>query len=121
MSTPNAAFPTGSSSAQSEPVRRHQRLCVDVSVRVFRNGNFATLGRGHDISSGGMALYTPIELECDQEIQLSFVLPYSRIQFGIKAFVRNRDGFRYGIEFASLSDQETAEVERVTKILAMTA
>lgn len=120
MSTHNA-FSVESNSAQSVPERRHPRLSVDVSVRVFRNGSFATLGRGHDISSSGMALYTPIELQRDQEIQLSFVLPYSRVQFGIKAFVRNRDGFRYGIEFTSLNEKELAEVERVTKILAMTA
>lgn len=100
--------------------RRHPRMSVDVSVRVFRGGSFATLGRGHDISCSGMALYTPIELELNQEIQLSFVLPYSRMQFGLRAFVRNRNGFRYGIEFSSLSAPETAEMERVTKILAMT-
>jgi hypothetical protein len=120
MSTQNA-FPVGSTPAQSGPSRRHPRLSVDVSVRVFRNGSFATLGRGHDISTSGMALYTPIELERNQEIQLSFVLPYSRVQFGIKAFVRNRDGFRYGIEFANLSEKELEEIERITKILAMTA
>jgi hypothetical protein len=68
-----------------------------------------------------MALYTPVEWELNQEIQLSFVLPYSRVQFGVRAFVRNRDGFRYGIEFANLGEQEIAEIERVTRILAMTA
>ena len=120
MST-QKAFPVGATSEQSLPGRRHPRLSVDVSVRVFRNGSFATLGRGHDISSGGMALYTPIELELDQEVQLSFLLPYSRVQFGVKAFVRNRDGFRYGIEFTNLSENESAEIERITNILAMTA
>lgn len=120
MSTHLNMFPAASAQAKPASGRRHPRLNVDISVRVFRNGSFATLGRGHDLSCSGMALYTPVELEADQEIQLSFVLPYSRVQFGVRAFVRNRDGFRYGIEFTRLSRQESAEIERVTNILDMT-
>ena len=95
-------------------------MTVDISVRVFHGAPAATLGRGHDVSCNGMAVYTPVELALGSEIQVSFQLPYSRVRFGLKATVRNRNGFRYGIEFKELNSAERAEMERVTRVLTLT-
>lgn len=114
-----------SSGTQSGPgyptgVRRFSRMIVDISVRVFAPAPTPpTNGRGHDVSGGGMALYVPIELNIGDKLQLSFQLPYSRMRLGISAFVRNRNGFRYGVEFVGLTAAETAEIQRVTSILEL--
>jgi hypothetical protein len=103
--------------------RRYPRMVVDVPVRVFASdnaGNRAIYGRGHDISVGGMAIYAPLELAEKEIVQISFELPYSRVKFGVRGVVRNRNGFRYGVSFVGLSDGESAELARITGILSLT-
>jgi hypothetical protein len=102
-------------------VRRYDRLSVNIAVRVFlENGQF-TNGCGHDVGVGGMAVYVPLELAVGTPVNLSFQLPYSRMSLGVRAVVRNGNGFRYGVEFFNLSLSEAAEIERVTSILKLTA
>jgi len=101
--------------------RRHDRLSVNISVRVFRGKGQVALGRGHDIGVGGMAVYVPLELAVGTLLDISFQLPYSRIVLGIRSIVRNTDGFRYGVEFVNLTPFEAEEIERVTSILKLTA
>jgi hypothetical protein len=101
--------------------RRHERLPVNVSVRVFRDNAQVALGRGHDIGTGGMAVYVPLELAVGTLLDITFQLPYSRTVFGIRSIVRNNDGFRYGLEFTDLTPTESKEIDRVTSILKLTA
>ncbi len=100
-------------------IRKHPRIVVDMSVRVFTDATGNSLARGHDISCGGMSLYTPLELEVGDGIKVAFELPHSRMRFGLSAVVRNRDGFRYGIEFVELTGEEFGELKRVTALLAI--
>ncbi len=100
--------------------RRFRRMSVDISVKVFVPGRPASLGRGHEVSAAGLAVYVPMELPLGIEVSLSFTLPYSRFQFGVAGIVRNRDGFRYGVEFLKLAAAEKAEILRVTDVLALT-
>lgn len=102
--------------------RRFKRLRVDIRVQVFAliGGNqCSAYGRGHDVGQGGMAVYVPLELEVDDIIKLRFELPYSRTKFGLRAAVRNRSGFRYGIEFLGLSQEEKDELGRVSNLLKL--
>ena len=92
-------------------------MSVDISVRVFSSAMSGALGRGHDVSCGGMSLYTPLELAEGDTIKVAFELPNSRMQFGVSAVVKNRNGFRYGIEFVKLTSKEVAEIRRVTGVL----
>jgi hypothetical protein len=101
--------------------RRHNRLSLNIAVRVFlENGQFAN-GRGHDVGAGGMAVYVPLEFAVRTSLNISFQLPYSRLVLGVRAIARNSNGFRYGVEFLNLTPYEATEIERVTSILELTA
>jgi hypothetical protein len=67
-----------------------------------------------------MAIYVPVELAVGTPVNLSFQLPYSRIAFGIRAIVRNSNGFRYGVEFVDLTSWEPMEITRITSITELT-
>jgi len=95
-------------------------MTVDVSVRIFAASGSPTFGRAHDVSSTGMSLYAALELATGDQIRAEFTLPNSRMKLDIKAIVKNRIGFRYGIEFVGLTEPEEAEITRVAGILALT-
>jgi hypothetical protein len=103
-----------------DTVRRFRRLSTNISVRVFQGAKH-TAGRGHDLGAGGMALYVPLELTVGTSLNLSFQLPYSQMVLGVRAIVRNSNGFRYGLEFVGLTSVEVDEIERIAAILELTA
>jgi c-di-GMP-binding flagellar brake protein YcgR len=112
--TDKPALPT------NEIVRRYLRISCNISVRVFHGAKY-TDGRGHDIGTGGMAIYVPLDIDVGSSINLSFQLPCSRMVLGVRALVRNRDGFRYGVEFADLTPTEAEEIQRIANMMAVTA
>ena len=95
-------------------------LSTNIRVRVFQ-GTENTVGRGHDIGAGGMAIYVPVELAVGTSVNLSFRLPYSRMVLGVSAIVRSSDGFRYGVEFVDLTSAEAEEIKRIANIMGLTA
>lgn len=99
--------------------RRWSRFKVEVRVKVVLPNRGAIYGQGSDISEGGMALFVPTELETGQTVQAEILLPYCREKVMLRGVVRNRDGFRYGVEFSALSDHEKLLIERVCRALAM--
>ena len=99
--------------------RRWSRYRVEVRVKVKLANRGAVYGQGSDISEGGMALFVPTELENGQTIQAELMLPYCREKVLLRGVVRNRAGFRYGLEFSSLTDHEKMLIERVCHALAM--
>ena len=107
--------------ANYEHARRYPRFALDISVRVFPDGGQRADGRGHDFGLGGMALYVALDLALGDKIRLDFVLPYSRAPLSLDAVVRNRQGFRYGVEFVQLSPETEQELRRATSILELTA
>src|SRR5512146_3184821 len=94
-------------------IRRYPRIAVDVSVRVSSDARRVIFARGHDISCGGMALYAPMELTEGEVVKITFELPNSRVQFNVSALVKNRNGFRYGLEFVELAPEDFKEIKRV--------
>ncbi len=102
--------------------REYERYKVDFPVKVFAKGKRGhTQGRSSDLSLGGLSFYAPMELEIGQAIQVHLSLPYSRMVLGLDAVVKNVNGFRFGVEFEKLREAEFAEIERIMKILAITA
>jgi c-di-GMP-binding flagellar brake protein YcgR len=99
--------------------RRYERVTVDISVRIVKDA-IVTSGRAHDLSSTGMSIYAPAEFEIEEIIRTEFTLPNSRMKLELAAAVKNRIGFRYGLEFQKLDKAQTAEIVRVTGILALT-
>ena len=121
MVNPDSA--TGSEmSSSGRDKRRNARYQVDVRVRVFvtKNGQKQVIhGRGNDISETGMALFAAQELLLEDRIQVEFTLPYSRQPLLVGAFIRNRVGYRYGIEFFTLSGPQREEITKLCKTLTL--
>lgn len=111
-----------SGNAEYETVRRWPRYHVDVRVAAtFRKaGKIVTQrGWGTDISQGGMAVYLACDLVLGEEIELELVLPYSASPIRVVGAVRNRDGFRYGIEFTLITTDQQGTIERTCSALAL--
>ena len=99
--------------------RRWRRYRVEVRVKVKLANRGAVYGQGSDISEGGMALFLPTELEAGQTIHAELTLPYCKEKAMLRGVVRNRAGFRYGVEFSVLTDHEKMLIERVCHALSM--
>jgi hypothetical protein len=76
-------------------------------------------GQANDISEFGLSLFVPTELEIGTAIRIEFTLPYSSQKLLIRGTVRNRNSFRYGVEFAYPTAAERELILRTCK--AMTA
>ena len=80
--------------------RRWQRHpTLDLPVRILpcsRLPAVAMTGRGTELSQGGMALYTAVDLEPDDLIEVEFLVPNP---LKVMATVRNRSGDYFGLEF----------------------
>jgi hypothetical protein len=72
---------------------------MDLPVRILpcnRLPVIAVTGRSTELSRGGMALYTGVDLEPDDLIQVEFLIPDP---LRVIATVRNRSGYNFGLEF----------------------
>ena len=85
------------SAANTRRWQRHPTL--DLPVRILpcnRLPAIAMTGRGTELSQGGMALYTAVDLEPDDLIEVEFLVPNP---LKVMATVRNRSGDYFGLEF----------------------
>jgi hypothetical protein len=93
--------------AQDAERRRHRRYTIDIAikVKVAGAGGLSTycFGRGGDVGEGGLSIHVPHELEVGKAIDLTLTLPYTERAIACRVIVRNRDGFKYGVEFKELS------------------
>ena len=102
--------------------RRQPRFNVDVRLRlvVTKGGkNVMVHGRGNDISENGMALFVAHQLEVGDRLEVEFTLPYSRQPLRVGITIRNKNGYRYGVEFMTLSVPQREEVLRLCKALTL--
>jgi hypothetical protein len=103
-----------------EQVRRWPRHKIDVPVRAVIHKADKTMirdGRGMEVSEGGMCLMCQlmgVELGLGDEIEVEFTPPYSGNPIRVRSEVRNRDGYRYGVEFVPEGKKERSEVTRLT-------
>ena len=105
-----------------EEFRRYSRRDIDVRIKIALNNNGVqtfVYGRGNDIAEGGMAAYISMEMSIGSRIKLEVQLPYSQQPLRIGATVRNRHGFRYGLEFTTLSDQDREILRRACHALSL--
>ena len=91
--------------------RRSPRFAVDFRVqgRLTTQGPtkvVACEGQGTDISGGGLAVSADIDLPVGTQIGVEFTPPYSDQSISFRGFVRNRDGYRYGVEFITENDED---------------
>jgi len=108
--------------ANWEEFRRHTRRDIDVRIKIAINNNGVqtyVYGRGNDIAEGGMAAYVSMEMGVGSRIKMEVQLPYSQQPLKIVATVRNRHGFRYGLEFTTVSDQDREIIRRACHALSL--
>ncbi len=113
---------SGNELSGGRDLRRSPRYHVDVRLRliVSKDGkNTVVHGRGNDISENGMAMFVAHELSIEQILEVEFTLPYSRQPLRVRIAVRNRNGYRYGIEFLTLSVPQKEEIARLCKALTL--
>jgi hypothetical protein len=96
--------------------RRYRRYKLDVPVRVIVHSEEKTRiihGRGNELNQGGLAVNAGVELEVGDEVEVEFTPAYTHQPLRARASVKNRNGYRYGLEFMT----ETAvDYERVEDI-----
>ncbi|HWR36520.1 MAG TPA: PilZ domain-containing protein [Clostridia bacterium] len=99
-------------------VRQWARVQLELRVKISysrHNVLQSTHGRSHDIGEGGFSIYVPCELIEGEHVELEFTLPASRTPIRARATVRNREGFRYGIEFVTLTKAQRDDIARLSK------
>ncbi len=96
--------------------RRAERQKVDFRIQLvyYKDGTRQSVhGRGSDASEGGMAVYAAAEVEEGQHVSVEFTIPYSRKELIIEAVVRNKQGYRYGLEFLALSSTQRGDLKKL--------
>ena len=81
--------------------RRQPRCKLEIDITITSRTCGVLKGRTVDISESGIAAMLPIEAPLGEIVELSFALPCGPVR--IHAIVRQRNAFRYGLEFV---DQE---------------
>lgn len=100
--------------------RRWPRLKIDVPLRLVIAHSDKTSyvsGRGCELNEGGMTVFAGVELRVDDEVEIEFTTPYSSEPIRVTAAVRDRHGYRYGVEFLAGSAEERKRVARLRSIL----
>jgi hypothetical protein len=109
---------------QWDTIRRWKRYKVDLRLRIthWKDGaKVIVFGQGSDMSEGGMAAYIPAEFAKDDNLDVEIVLPYSNVKEPvlIKTVVRNRNGFRYGLEYVLVTQPVREALLRSLKALEL--
>ena len=96
--------------------RRHPRHKLDVAIRVYPRN--ASVVRGHtvDISESGLSAMLLVEIPVGEVVRLEFDLPDAPVD--VHAMVRQRNAFRYGLQFVDSGSVEAA-ITRTCSRLAM--
>lgn len=103
-----------------ETVRQWSRYKIDVPVCLItqRPAKVASgHGRGRELCCGGMAVFAGIEVCLNEQVEVEFTPPYAGQPIRVRGFVRNRTGYRYGIEFITEDDADYNNVGQIETIL----
>ena len=101
-------------------VRRWPRYKLDVPMRLIATkGDKSVIvqGRGNELNEGGMALFAGVELGENEQVAVEFTPPYSGNPIRVRAVVRNRNGYVYGVEFLLETDDDFDSVGQIRAVL----
>ncbi len=118
-----STVPANASRATGGRERRQWSRChidVQVKVRMASNADYRIIhGRGTDLSCGGVAAVVAAELVIGQSVDLEISLPYASQPIRVRATVRNRDSYRYGLEFVNLSPADHKLIRQTCTALGL--
>ena len=100
-------------------VRRWPRYVINVPVRVVAKKPDKTViatGRSIELNEGGMGVFAGVELQTGERVEVEFTPPYG-MPLRVRATVRNRNGYKYGVEFLLLSREDKMQAEQISQVL----
>ena len=102
--------------------RRSKRFKVELAVKVHLSDAgkpSASHGTGTNISDGGMQLFISRDLAVGQLVTLELSLPYHRKKLKLRAVIKSRVSFNYGVEFLNLSEHDREVIVQSCRVLAL--
>jgi hypothetical protein len=98
--------------------RKWQRFKIDVRVKIRRSKDpdNAVVVRSDLLSEGGLSVYTPESLEIGASVLVEFSLPGTP-KLQLRALIRNRCGFRCGMEFMDVAPSDRTLIRRYLQSL----
>ncbi len=79
----------------------------------------AIAGRGNNLGEGGIAAFIPVELVIGESVELDVSLPYTAQPLKLRAVVRNRRSFTYGLEFVDITPAQQRAIVRTCRALEL--
>ena len=105
----------------NSPTRKWKRFKVDIRVRLRQwdapeEASFVV--RTFELSEGGMSVYASETLETGTRVISEFTLPNTKCALKVRGVVKNRRGFRCGLEFVDIPEVDRLEIARYLSALA---
>ena len=103
----------GTKRTTTEPGRRHRRFPryrtnFPVAVELLLEKGYKRLdGQCKDLSIAGIGALLAEELAMGEVLALTFSLPLSTAVWHVRAVVRHRRRYHYGLEFLTLSQEQS--------------
>jgi len=101
-------------------VRRWPRYKLDIPVRVVvtKQGKVKLVeGRGNELNEGGLTVFAGIELAIGEQIAVEYTPAYSGAPIRARVVVRDRRGYKYGVELLQETDEDRDSAERIRAVL----
>ena len=104
----------------SVAARRWTRYLVNLPVRLVTEGPAQSVivkGEASDLNVGGVAVRANVALPVGAQVAVEFTLPLIGEAAKLRGFVRNRQGFTYGLEFITENDTDYENVARIESFI----
>jgi hypothetical protein len=85
-------------------IRRHPRFKLQVQIRVYPRECPVVRGDTVDISESGISAMLRVEVPVGEVVRLELTLPFGDVE--VLALVRQRNAFRYGLQFVEASSAQ---------------
>lgn len=90
---------------------------MPVELRTCAEEVNAIYGRALDLCEQGLGLLAACDLTIGQRIEVDFTIPQVGQRFKFPAEVRNRNGYRYGLQFEAIPGQQPSSFAEMLSIL----
>ena len=105
----------------ANPVRKWKRTKIDIRVRLRRweePDEAASVVRTFELSEGGMSVYASESIEVGAYLIAEVLVPGAPGMLNLRAIVRNRKGFRCGMQFVDIEEPQAAVLKNYLATLS---